>query len=653
MARIVELLSAHGENFQGMANSTVEFGKITKISGANATGKTTWLNLILWVCTNKDSNGNEKFEIRTLDESGNKVHQTDIVGELRWHISDDLGDRIMTLRKTQKEKWVKKRGAQEQEYAGNENIYQIDGYPTNESSYKAQIAENIASDLWFSVLTNAMFFSSMDWKERRKILLSMAMEQSDVEMAKRFGGYDLILEELEKAPGTDDVLKKYKTEKRELQKKQAEIPTRIDEVSLRKVDVDINGIASRKDEINSELAGVQQQLNDADEAEKKAAEEQQAAANKIKAMRTELARIADEVKADYLNQKRDLEFQIREKESELNQVDYQIRQEEAYQNHSVGEAKYYSDQVEQLKQNYLTVKKSKWDGQTFCPTCGQILPEAQVAKAQQNWQTHQLESLAKIGEDGKKAAAKRDEAKAKADEYGVNIAKLIDKRTELVSAKKALDVQLESLVEPSADDDEYKKLENVIHQREEDLKRMYFAPVADKDALNARKSELQRELVNLGVMEAQVAQDTEIDERIESLRAELKEVSQKVLHAEQMIDLTERFVSAKMNAISQEINSMFAGVRWKLWDGQINGGIRECCECTVDGVPYSSLNHGNQITAGVSIINALQAHKHISLPVFIDNAEALSSDNAPHVDGQLVLLSVTDSPVLTVEKIGG
>ena len=106
---------------------------------------------------------------------------------------------------------------------------------------------------------------------------------------------------------------------------------------------------------------------------------------------------------------------------------------------------------------------------------------------------------------------------------------------------------------------------------------------------------------------------------------------------------------AKMDRISEKINSLFEGVQFRLFENQINGGVREICECTVNGIPYGDLNHGHQILAGIEIIKGLRKIKALTLAVFVDNAEALSSDNIPQIDGQLVLLTVTDDPVLTVK----
>ena len=119
-----------------------------------------------------------------------------------------------------------------------------------------------------------------------------------------------------------------------------------------------------------------------------------------------------------------------------------------------------------------------------------------------------------------------------------------------------------------------------------------------------------------------------------------------------MIDLTERFIRAKINMISEKINGRFKVVSFKMFSDQINGGLKETCECTVNGVPYSSLNNGHRIIAGLDIIRSLSDLYEVSAPVFIDNSEAISEGNFPEMDVQIIHLAVTDDKELTVESEG-
>ena len=69
---------------------------------------------------------------------------------------------------------------------------------------------------------------------------------------------------------------------------------------------------------------------------------------------------------------------------------------------------------------------------------------------------------------------------------------------------------------------------------------------------------------------------------------------------------------------------------------QLNGGMKDCCECTVGGVPYSSLNSGHKIVAGLDIIRSLSELYGVSAPIFVDNAESLTSEQT--MRSQLILL---------------
>ena len=65
----VKLLSIHIQNFKGCKDKTIDFGDKTRISGANATGKTTIFDAFTWLLFERDSLGSSNFDIRPLDEN--------------------------------------------------------------------------------------------------------------------------------------------------------------------------------------------------------------------------------------------------------------------------------------------------------------------------------------------------------------------------------------------------------------------------------------------------------------------------------------------------------------------------------------------------------------------------------------------------------
>ncbi len=74
-----KIKSLHLENFKGVKSDTYQFdGKNVSVMGANATGKTTIADSLWWLLFNKDSQGNEKFSIRPLDENGKQIDNVEI-----------------------------------------------------------------------------------------------------------------------------------------------------------------------------------------------------------------------------------------------------------------------------------------------------------------------------------------------------------------------------------------------------------------------------------------------------------------------------------------------------------------------------------------------------------------------------------------------
>ncbi|MNN94222.1 hypothetical protein D3C81_2128090 [compost metagenome] len=85
-------------------------------------------------------------------------------------------------------------------------------------------------------------------------------------------------------------------------------------------------------------------------------------------------------------------------------------------------------------------------------------------------------------------------------------------------------------------------------------------------------------------------------------------------------------------------------MKFKLFETQVNGGINECCEALIDGVPFSNANTASQYNAGLDIINALSSFYDVQAPIFIDNRESVN--NLIDTDSQIVNLIVsTDKPI--------
>ena len=681
--RNIKLKSLHIQNFKGCKERIINFGENTRICGANATGKTTVFDAFTWVLFGKDSLGSAKFDIRPLDETGKMIDNLEITVEAVISVEDEE----YTLKKVQKQKWVKKRGTNTTEFQGNVNEFEINGYPKSEKEFKEFIYSMIDEKV-FNMITNPVAFTSLPWKEQREILMRFVCECSDVQIAEEHGEkFSKLIPEL-KIARTDDILKKYTKSKNTLNKEMIEIPARIDEVSkqlisvgvgalevekaakevtLKKVEDELSSGSTNVVEINTKREQVMQLKMDRSDVQnrestilmekrRKAVSEYNEAEDKVNFLKT---------KADSIT----FDIETAERQKECVETDKKIFADEWRREKSSAfpEMKPFPD--------YLSLPELTEDDLT-CPTCGQSLPkevrekrisdyderkrkseeEYKRAKAEyeeryisdkEKFEKNRENNLKSITEKGQKAS---DDIRKyqkiindKQQEQEVVNAEITKCEEKLKEKKAVLDAVPD--VADMSKNEEYQKISDQIISLENEIEEMSKETVG-KTELEAKKAVLRDEISDI-VAKIKSADNTKVKDRIAELEKEKAEVGQKIAEQEQMIDLTEEFIRAKMNRISSIINEKFGGrVTFKLFEVQINSGIRETCECQWDG--RTNMSNGESIVAGMHICKALSELYEVSCPLFVDNSEAVSDGRFPNMNCQVIKLFVSNDNELKV-----
>lgn len=305
---------------------------------------------------------------------------------------------------------------------------------------------------------------------------------------------------------------------------------------------------------------------------------------------------------------------------------------------------------------------------TICPACGRELAEDVKKKILDDYEAsvelHQnkyseekakfeetrAKKLEQIEKDGKEAASSRDKLKANEAELHKKMDEL---NIQLADAQKKYDIAKTELGKfPTkadiSENAEYKATNEKISALEKEIEEM-SAESTGKTELEAKKAVLKDEIAEIAG-KILAADNTKAKERIAELEKEQKEVGQKIAEQEQMIDLVEDFIRTKMNMISEKINGMFSIVSFKLFDNQINGGLKETCTCTVKGVGHSDINDGHEIVAGLDIINTFSEKFGVRCPIFIDRAGELNEIYIPEMDNQLILLKRVDNQEFKIES---
>ena len=184
------------KNFKGIKDLSIVFGPVTRISGDNGTGKTSIMDSFMWLLFGKDSKDRKDYKIKTIDENGNELHGLEhtVIGEL------EVDGTLVKLQRTYKERWTKQRGQATSELKGHTTDYLINDVPASMKEYNEKV-NDILADNTFKLITNPLYFTSLDWKKQREILLEII---GDVDI-ENVVNYNKSLKPLEKLLGEDDV----------------------------------------------------------------------------------------------------------------------------------------------------------------------------------------------------------------------------------------------------------------------------------------------------------------------------------------------------------------------------------------------------------------------------------------------------------------
>ena len=638
----MKLLRMKLENFQGIKALGLDFknGMDVTIRGDNATGKTTIANAQSWLLTGKSSEDEKNYTPKTQG-ARNLEHSVECTYEL------DNGA-IVTLKKVLKEKYTKKRGSTTAEFSGHSVDYFKDDVPVKEKEFN-EFLRNVVGDVErVLMLMNVSYFSRMDWKKRRQLLLEMCGDYSD-DYIIASNPELLELKSILLKDGTtdqfhtvEDFMKMTKERMKKTNSDIQMIPARIDEANRAIPDVSVfNKECLQKEvsdlEVDIENLKKEKLLTDNSDQEKARQEKIHDVQMKIKDARITFVDEQNKISYDHKQKVNDVSSKINDIQLKMNTITSRIR-------NATSDLNYMTEQRNKLLQEYQVVQTKEWDtNQEVCPTCGRELPLDQIeelkAKFNSN-KSNQLEEINKRGQVVSKAAIQEQQ-------------ELIDKLesektqlgTDLILAKQELS-SLES-EKPTSNLFESTETYRILN---EELSKLQNMAVSDVNA--AKKSEIENHIIANNQMlqdkQRQLSLFDTVDyqnKRIDELKDLQRKLSSSYENMESEIYLCEQFIKSKVDMITENINEKFKNVSFRLFETQVNGGLKECCDVMIPSaagvpVPYEFANNAAQINAGLEIISILQGYYRVSLPIFVDNAESVTKLN--EIDSQIIRLVVDE-----------
>ena len=647
MLKVVKLLKLYVENFRGIKNFVLTpDGRSATVQGGNGTGKSTLMAAFLWLLTGKDAQGRENYNVFPLGTDGNRLSGCSPTVTATLSMPDG---RTLILQRSICERWTKRRGSAETEYNGDETRYFIDEVPVSAGEYSSAVFGMFPEKL-LPLLLNAVWFSEQtkDYKERRRLLLEQfgSLQPADVFTANPE------LSDLESMLGTHSVdeFSRICTERRKRYKDSlSALPARIDENRKQLHPVsDARAVKNERSKLNVEIAKLQYEIEHttADAVQRHNQQELEKVQQYLEMIPNKRRVLESSSNAGWLEEhNRRIDDAARGKQNAMCRVETLAAELRSLNR----ERDLLAAERDRLRVEWVEVNRTVPDIAQTCPTCGQALPAELVQEAQENFNVSKSERLSDISAKGAKAAQDVEKMEKKSARLREELdtceraAKAATAAYDMVIAEKPPVTQMGLFAELDAEEKELKAraeelrqaiqasaqaAEQVVQEKRQKLADMQ----AQSDAMTSRLAEIER--------------NAALETRIQELEAEQRDTLHQLEEAERGLSMCEEYTRTLVTLLTERVNKHFPTVRFKLFEQQKNGGLREVCEAMVDGVPYGALNTASKMQANVEIVQAFSRAADISLPLFLDNRESVTDLTLPDE------MQVINLNVIPGEKLG-
>lgn len=607
------------ENFKchRLLNLVLDGGSVS-IYGDNATGKTSIYDALTWLLFGKDSmgNGEKNIDIKPLDGNGEvKDHQAITSVEAEFLVDGQ----VQTFQRTYREIWATRRGTGTPVYEGNTSDYFVNGVPQKKNAFDTAIKEMVSEDLFRMLTSVSHFAAGMKWQERRAVLFDMAGTLTDKEIMVKDDKFKPLLDSLGGLSIAD-----FKAKLLHQKKGQTGIrddsPTRINECERTLADIaGINFEEAREQEqaLIRQKEGLQVQLLALDQdtvLEKKRLELREA----------KLERKNIESQNDLFRE------QQRKAGPDLNAFQRSISAEKARLERNridLGRTEQriqrYAHEIQTSRDEYVRVNGEAFAG-GICPSCGQALPFEQLHEATRVFDLKKKQMLESI-------IARADQLKKIKQEEEATAERI---RLDIQQGQESIAYQEDEVrkaqiptVEVKNMDGYYEEL-SAVNERIDALQLDISRLMADSSKVREQlRSDLNSADGQLRFVQGVLAKEAikaQTEKRIAELKADARNAAEILERIEQMLFLMEEFTRFKAKFVEQSINDHFRIATFRLFREQANGGLEERCDVVYDGVPFMGLNNGMKVNVGIDIINALSRHYGVTVPLFVDNAEAVT-----------------------------
>ena len=664
--------------FYGEKEFHADFGKRTRISGKNGSGKSTVMNAFMETLTGKNADGTQPDNVRPIVD-GKELEGVDVVRT----VVLDIDGKETEIKKITKQKRERVDGEMQYIPGSNVNSYTMDGISFNQKKLDEFISENICLPETLLACCNPNAFLSLkSTTDMRAFLEKMAGFDLN-EYIKSMGAEFAEVEEITKGHPIEQVQKTLNKQLADQKKATTKAETEWKYEKAKDVDSgedDVTRLTEQKVSYENQIATLDEQEKSLDDL-LVAYDQKSKNILDLKFEQSEIMRKANE---GLVQQKEVLDNEIFSLEQDKKSAENDLRMAEMDLKHANMGVERHTAEVKKAQEDY-----SRWISQEFddseiaviesevfnedsliCPTCGQAFPVDKAEKiredfeknkalriegvkaAGRNYEEMKDREIQRVTESGNKAVAYLKEAKKAQEEAERKIDELKQKITSFSMEIQKKQTELSKLPESVdlSDNAEYQKITAEIEQAEAALHELNNGSEQRREITEKRNGYI-RECAKIDAEINNIQRKKQAhEEEVEKLYQAFRESSQKEADIQKRKDILKNFSIKKNERIASMINPVFREFQFEFLEFTQDGNPVETCRMVSNGIEYRDMNHSKKILVQADLLRGFQELSGLNLFVFIDDTESVNDENLPDMDRQMILLKVTDTD-LKVEVI--
>ena len=669
-------------NYRNIEHAEYEFDGNSKIIGDNRIGKTNTLEAIYFLLCDKLLDGSSDLQqIKPLKDLKAEV-RVKATFEIFDESNPEINPKLITIEKKYGEKWVKTRGKAEKEFKGHYTDYVYNDVP--QSSFKDyyklfledfDLVDSNSKIDYTQLLVNPFYLGNLgessDWTHLRAFIIKLVGDVSDEDVIKRDPSLSLVAEDISKANGrVDQVKKRYNNLIDEMEEQiisddaqielleQTSNPTD-DEIAVAKEGIEKHetNISNLKANVGVDSASmiIQEKLNNKKSELNKLVEEDLTKAEE----NSEKKELQAKLNAEYEEQSKLISERgqkLSEKKELQNELD-KIKVDIADCNVKRGNL------IERVKEIDSKLSNSENLIETECPTCHRRYSDEEIANRSADLKNRLTKERNDIIIKGKENTARKNELELKVVDLNNKISALDIDINNIQEKQKSASEKIKEITE---------SIQSVKIERTENPK---IAEIKSEIAeLELKLSESRKSFSNgvsnnqEAILEEQKAMEPYKKviadheyylrqvEKLESIKKLRKKHSDEQTNLEQKKELINKFIYTKLKMLDENVSKIFGNIRFQLIKENIKeGSFDAVCkpyiydterEISTD-ITWKSGSKSERVITGIAIIEAIRkAEKLPDLPILFDEGGEISTETFKSkfkTDSQLICVKVVDN----------